>query len=181
MDSYELLSRLVEQGYTRSQIAVEVGFCEGWVNKWLRRYGLSTNGKSGRKPKQERGSCAVCGKLLKKNAVRFCSPHCTAADKWAKTKSDIEQTGRIANSKQGRRYLFETRGAICAICGSTEWQNQSIPLILDHVNGNSDDWELSNLRLICPNCDALTPTYKNKNRGNGRHARRLRYKQGKSY
>ena len=30
-------------------------------------------------------------------------------------------------------------------------------------------------RVICPNCDALTPTYKGLNKGNGRKARALHY------
>ncbi len=38
-----------------------------------------------------------------------------------------------------------------------------------------------NLSLICSNCDANLPTYKSKNKGNGRHYRRIKYKEGKSY
>ena len=38
-----------------------------------------------------------------------------------------------------------------------------------------------NLCLLCPNCHSQTLTYKGKNRGNGRYARRKRYKEGKSY
>jgi 5-methylcytosine-specific restriction endonuclease McrA len=56
-----------------------------------------------------------------------------------------------------------------------------MPLVLDHIDGNSDNWDLKNLRMICCNCDALTPTYKNRNRGNGRFLRRIRYREGKSY
>ena len=33
----------------------------------------------------------------------------------------------------------------------------------------------------CPNCDAQTPTYKGRNRGHGRYARRMRYQAGKSF
>lgn len=43
-----------------------------------------------------------------------------------------------------------------------------IPLVLDHINGHSGDWRLDNLRLVCGNCNMMLPTYKNKNRGNGR-------------
>ena len=39
---------------------------------------------------------------------------------------------------------------------------------------------ISNLRLVCPNCDSQLPTYKNRNKGNGRHSRRVRYSKGKS-
>lgn len=56
-----------------------------------------------------------------------------------------------------------------------------MPLVLDHIDGHSENGQLTNLRIICNNCDALTDTYKGKNRGNGRAKRRERYKEGKSY
>jgi hypothetical protein len=67
------------------------------------------------------------------------------------------------------------------MCGIIEWGGKPLIVIMDHINGNSDDWSLSNLRLICSNCDTLTPTYKSRNKGKGRYYRRMRYTQGKSF
>lgn len=51
-----------------------------------------------------------------------------------------------------------------AHCQNITWINQPIPLELDHIDGNNKNNRLKNLRLLCPNCHALTPTYRSKNR-----------------
>ena len=80
-----------------------------------------------------------------------------------------------------RNYLIRKLGNQCSICDITTWRGKPVPLVMDHEDGNPDNNELKNLRLVCCNCDAQLPTYKAKNTGNGRHYRRQRYAQGKSY
>lgn len=55
--------------------------------------------------------------------------------------------------------------AICSHCNLDLWLDGPIPLELDHINGNHYDNHLENLRLLCPNCHALTPNYRGKNIG----------------
>ena len=55
----------------------------------------------------------------------------------------------------------------CDICGITRWLDGEVPLQLDHKDGNKDNNNLKNLRLLCPNCHALTPQYRLKNEFKG--------------
>lgn len=125
----------------------------------------------------------VCGnyKFGKTSKNLFCSSQCQHDYDWLKRKQYIKDTGIGGSSRVTRKYMIEEYGHMCVICKSTTWCWKPIPLVLDHIDGDSDNWELINLRMLCCNCDAQTSTYKGKNRGNGRHSRRERYKAGKSY
>jgi Zn finger protein HypA/HybF involved in hydrogenase expression len=48
----------------------------------------------------------------------------------------------------------------CSKCNLTEWNGEYIVLELDHINGNHDDNEFNNLRLLCPNCHSQTKNFR---------------------
>lgn len=54
----------------------------------------------------------------------------------------------------------------CDICGCDgKWQDGEISLELDHKDGDNTNNEISNLHYLCPNCHALTETYRGRNKG----------------
>lgn len=50
----------------------------------------------------------------------------------------------------------------CERCKITSYNGDHIGLELDHIDGNSTNHRLENLRLLCPNCHSQTPTYRSK-------------------
>jgi hypothetical protein len=127
-------------------------------------------------------SCINCKKNVKK---KFCSFRCQRDYGWKTEREQLIKTGidiSCAN-RAGKRYLIECNGRVCTICNLSEWMGQAIPVVLDHIDGNSDNNKLNNLRIICNNCDALLPTFKARNRAEGRFRsakRAARYKYEKN-
>ncbi len=52
----------------------------------------------------------------------------------------------------------------CELCNNTEWLSKPIALELHHIDGNSENNNLTNLQMLCPNCHATTPNYRGKNK-----------------
>jgi len=141
------------------------------------------------KQTKENVLCCFCKSPIKKNAVKYCSLRCQADHRWARLEEQVRinngfaSTDSYGRANTIRKYLLRTRGHKCSACGLEKWKDQPIPLTMDHIDGDSSNNSLPNLRLICCNCDALSPTYKgrNKGKGKGRAYRRERYAEGKSW
>lgn len=132
-------------------------------------------------PSYKEIECIVCNQksqqaINKKASYLYCSNKCQ------QIKQTIDKVNNgIASHKTLKKYLILQYGEKCWSCGITEWNNQKIVFELEHIDGNSENNNLENLSILCPNCHSQTPTYKAKNIGNGRHYRRKRYSEGKSF
>ena len=72
-----------------------------------------------------------------------------------------------------KRYLLESRGDQCEVCGWDEKSPDGRSIIqMDHINGDCFDNRPENLKLLCPNHHAMTETYGSLNKGSGRAHRR---------
>lgn len=60
----------------------------------------------------------------------------------------------------------------CEQCLNTEWLNKPIPIELEHSDGDHNNNELSNLKILCPNCHAQTSHYRGRaSRSSTKYAR----------
>lgn len=124
-------------------------------------------------------SCAFCGTATRNR--KYCSSVCCRSHR-TQMRWQVEDSEVASSSPRVIRQILISRlGNVCAICHTTRWNGADVSLVLDHVDGHAENWRWDNLRMICPSCDAQLPTYKSRNRGNGRHARTARYRRGLSY
>jgi len=105
---------------------------------------------------------------VKKYCNHTCQHIVTKAESFEKLKS-----GSISDRGMIRSIFKREFGNQCFECGLSEWRGFSMPLEVDHVDGNAGNNNFNNLRLLCPNCHSITDTWKGKNKGNGRGSRGL--------
>ena len=115
--------------------------------------------------------CIYCNIKLIKRQKKFCSNKCQHDFLWKQKKKRIEEKGEFerrfgneANRRFVKKYLIDKYGHRCSICGIVEWMGQEVPLVVDHIDGNAENCQIDNFRLVCGNCDMQLPTYKNKNK-----------------
>lgn len=82
--------------------------------------------------------------------------------KHAKTLEEIFAAQERVNSHKLRKRLIKANifKAQCSNCNHVEWMGVPIPLELEHIDGDRSNNSLQNLKLLCPNCHALTPTFR---------------------
>ncbi len=130
-----------------------------------------------RKP---RNNCKNCGTMCLKRQQIFCNTKCQQRfyylafiDAWLKGDDNGVRSSGLTTCKYIKQYLREKFGDKCFECGWNKVHSITgkVPIQLDHIDGNAENNKPENLRLLCPNCHSLTPTFGSLNRGNGRKNR----------
>ncbi len=127
--------------------------------------------------------CLVCNNQIKKNAKKFCSASCQQTYQYG-IRIDKWKSGLLTGLKGEeicswiRRYLMDKYENKCSII-ECSWSKVNpttgkIPLQVDHIDGNFRNNVEQNLRLLCPNCHSLTPTFGSLNKGRGRSMGRVK-------
>lgn len=131
---------------------------------------------------QQRGRstklCDCCNTpfVYSNKSQRYCSRKCFGIIKKNITTVRKFEKGLIDRRPTMKRILLDRHGHKCqdSRCGIEMWHDQPVPLELDHIDGNAGNNMPDNVRLLCPNCHAMTPTSRGRNLGNGRKSRGIR-------
>jgi hypothetical protein len=88
----------------------------------------------------------------------------------------IESNWQFIGREHRRLFLLKKAGYECSQCKFSKTRTcGSTILEIDHIDGNHQNNEITNLRVLCPNCHAMTPKYRNwNNPGNKKYSIVLR-------
>lgn len=150
---------------------LEQKFCSRSCSAKFNNRGKARNlsGVNGTREARGPQACNFCHSEYKsKNAEsKYCSRECMGQ---AKSKMVIEEWERNPDSatvEQGlsqtiRRHLIREANYQCSQCqwGEINPTTGKVPLEVDHIDGDCYNNVPDNLRVLCPNCHSLTPTYR---------------------
>ena len=118
---------------------------------------------------------SACGKRVSGSPRKYCSYECQQEYQFRVRVAALEAGVYRTQNCNGflRRYLVSKLGERCSKCGwdARHPRTNRVPVEVEHIDGNWENNRPENLTLLCPNCHALTSTFRGLNRGKGRQYR----------
>ncbi len=72
----------------------------------------------------------------------------------------VESSSYSRGHLKARLFAAGLKERRCELCGQDDmWQGRPMSLVLDHINGVRTDHRITNLRIVCPNCNATLDTH----------------------
>lgn len=104
------------------------------------------------------------GKLWNKGQTKETDPRLNLKPKYTYEEIFCKDSVVSQNCLRNSIKKYNAIPYVCAKCGCTgEWQDGIISLEIHHEDGNNHNNTIENLEYLCPNCHALTETYRGKN------------------
>lgn len=133
---------------TATEAAQYLNISYNTYKKWAKYYGLFNNSK---------------WKTREKNKELKKATHTIRARNTRDWLERVLDGREIPNTKQNRyrikEYLirFKFLEPTCNACGFDEERitDRLVPLLLDHIDGDTNNWRLENLQFLCFNCTFL--------------------------
>ena len=96
--------------------------------------------------------------------------HCRYIESWLEGNKCGYNGKTIQLSPHVRRWLRENRGSACSECSWDEHHpsDGNILTEIDHIDGDAKNNTPDNLRILCPNCHSMTPTFRARNKNSKR-------------
>lgn len=162
-------------GLSTREIADKQGRSQSNIMYWLTKHGLNAA-----KPRRIAAfKCANCAsdvaRPIYRDMLKYCSAKCQHEharslrfSEWMNGDAAKEWTPGLL-----RKLVADRDGRSCSKCGISTWNDMPLSLELEHKDGNGLNNRQENLCLMCPNCHSQTPTFRARNKGFGRKARRM--------
>lgn len=111
--------------------------------------------------------CGVTKRAAKHSKGKYCSVQCQVDHQYENIIKPAVLSGAVCGVKALKRVLRDVFGDKCDECDLPAfWNGKPLSLHMDHIDGDSDNSTISNVRLLCPNCHTQTETFGSKGKGN---------------
>jgi hypothetical protein len=129
----ELILEWIAEELPKSEMARRLGCKQETLNAYLTKMNITYAGQQAKKGQQK-------GSNVYKDSSYYLGPNALPITSH-KLKLKLIRDGLKADK--------------CEYCGNSHWLGVKLPLELHHEDGNHYNNELSNLKIVCPNCHSV--------------------------